>query len=72
MHLIQLHSCFHGENGAADSTAFSFFHSGGVAAWGRLAQTPQNEKNRMLSNQLHNFLHGSNYAAESTALFSYF
>ena len=45
MQLIQLHSCFHGENDAADSTAFCFSHSGG-AAWGPWAQAPQNENNR--------------------------
>ena len=39
LQLIQLHNCFHGENGAADSTAFflfSFWEGLGRAARGGL------------------------------------
>ena len=56
MQLIQLHSCFHGENDAADSTAFCFFHSGGgLGGLGRAAPggPPRMKKSRMLLSQLH-------------------
>ena len=45
MQLIQLQSCFHGDNDAADSTAFFFFHSGGAWAERPQAAPPEWKKN---------------------------
>ena len=69
MHLVQLQSFTHGENDAADSTAF--FHSGG-AAWGRSAQAPHRERKRNYTVESASKFFMNTFAAVSFAEFALF
>ena len=46
MQLIQLHSCFHGNNDAADSTAFFFFPRAANRPRGRRTRTANRPRGR--------------------------
>ena len=55
MQLIQLHSFHHGENYAADSTAYFFFHSGG-GRLGPLGPGPPRMKKKLAVESAAKFL----------------